>query len=397
MARGSVQDWAVTLLEMGILLSATALFLGRSLSWQWRWERTVLDGPLSVLTLLVLASAAASRHHRTSLWAVVLFLGYLLVFHLAVHLIRTRSSVRTTIRIILWTAVVVAAIGFLKGTGSPLVSWWVYEHENPLFRMSATFGNADHLAGYMEMVLLLALGSHLYPSKPAGGRSGWVLIAVLAATLLFTLSRGGWIGAIAGLYFLIIFHYRLSAESERRIAATLLVLISAVALVVLMSTPVAKRIRTFEHREKMPSLQGRMAVWRATIEMAKDHPIFGVGPGNYSNVFQRYQPHGAGARYFFAHNDYLHFLSELGLLLVPILVWTAVRFFRQGIRKLGSSSRLVVGTTLGAMSGIVAILVHSAGDFNLHIPANALLFVILAALVVSPEPGTDGPARRKLS
>jgi hypothetical protein len=44
--------------------------------------------------------------------------------------------------------------------------------------------------------------------------------------------------------------------------------------------------------------------------------------------------------------------------------------------------------TLGAMSGITAILVHSMFDFNLHIPANAILFTILAAIVVSPLPDT---------
>jgi hypothetical protein len=38
------------------------------------------------------------------------------------------------------------------------------------------------------------------------------------------------------------------------------------------------------------------------------------------------------------------------------------------------------------MSGITAILVHSIFDFNLHIPANAILFTVLAALVVSPIP-----------
>ena len=63
-----------------------------------------------------------------------------------------------------------------------------------------------------------------------------------------------------------------------------------------------------------------------------------------------------------------------------------IALYRKGFRKLKNPSRLVRGITLGAMSGITAILVHSISDFNLHIPANALLFAILAALVVAPLP-----------
>jgi RsiW-degrading membrane proteinase PrsW (M82 family) len=62
------------------------------------------------------------------------------------------------------------------------------------------------------------------------------------------------------------------------------------------------------------------------------------------------------------------------------------KFYKKGFHKLNNPSRLVRGITIGAMAGITAILVHSIGDFNLHIPANALLFSVLAALVVAPIP-----------
>ena len=39
------------------------------------------------------------------------------------------------------------------------------------------------------------------------------------------------------------------------------------------------------------------------------------------------------------------------------------------------------------MTGMVAILIHSTVDFNLLIPANALLFAVLAAIVAGPVPG----------
>jgi O-antigen ligase len=88
----------------------------------------------------------------------------------------------------------------------------------------------------------------------------------------------------------------------------------------------------------------------------------------------------------YAHNDYLHLTAELGLLLVPLLIFAIFAFYRKALTKLDNPSRLLRGITLGAVSGITAILFHSLLDFNLHIPANALLFTFLAAIVVAPRP-----------
>ena len=66
-----------------------------------------------------------------------------------------------------------------------------------------------------------------------------------------------------------------------------------------------------------------------------------------------------------------------------------IALYRKGFGKLKNPSRLVRGITLGAMSGITGILVHSFSDFNLHIPANALLFTVLAAFVAAPLPKTS--------
>ncbi|MBT3260299.1 MAG: hypothetical protein HN366_28175, partial [Deltaproteobacteria bacterium] len=74
---------------------------------------------------------------------------------------------------------------------------------------------------------------------------------------------------------------------------------------------------------------------------------------------------------------------------IPVIIWMIIALYRKGFKKLKNPSRLVRATTLGAMTGITAILFHSITDFNLHIPANAILFTVLAALVVAPLPVKD--------
>ena len=132
-----------------------------------------------------------------------------------------------------------------------------------------------------------------------------------------------------------------------------------------------------------------MIIWHGTLDMIKANFLIGTGPGTFAHIFPQFQPPGSTARFYQVHNDYLHFLAELGVFFVPLLGWMLFAVLNAGRKKMRSSSRQVWGITLGAMTGIIAILLHSLVDFNLHIPANAILFAVLAALVVA------GPKQQK--
>ena len=87
----------------------------------------------------------------------------------------------------------------------------------------------------------------------------------------------------------------------------------------------------------------------------------------------------------FAHQDYAQFAAETGLvgwILTPISIALFIMLAFRGLR-----SRLEQTTgwlQLGATAGVLAILVHSFWDFNLHIPANAAWFAVMAALAIIP-------------
>jgi tetratricopeptide (TPR) repeat protein len=95
-----------------------------------------------------------------------------------------------------------------------------------------------------------------------------------------------------------------------------------------------------------------------------------------------------------AHNDYLNALAEWGVLgtglvasawvllgLGVLKTWPSVRGKPKGLGEERNSSKLAL--VLGGSLGLTAILVHSAVDFNMHIPANAILAITLMALVSS--------------
>lgn len=280
-------------------------------------------------------------------------------------------------------------IGLLKNFGTNPFPWWDYDDARIRLisdSFLSTFGNRNHLAGYMEMAIPLVLGLLM-----TGYRGGGLFLLLYLTFIMFTalalsLSRGGWIGAAIGLSFMAVALITNRYFKRKVLLTAFIGGALALTFVVLSSTPIVERIRTFEEAENVPSFQGRVETWGGVIDMIQAHPLIGAGPGTFATVFTQYVPPGSASRFFYAHNDYLHFISEVGISLVGIMIWMIIALYGKGFKKLKDPSRMVRGITLGAMSGITAILIHSISDFNLNIPANALLFTILAALVVSPVP-----------
>ncbi|HWN99354.1 MAG TPA: O-antigen ligase family protein, partial [Blastocatellia bacterium] len=122
-------------------------------------------------------------------------------------------------------------------------------------------------------------------------------------------------------------------------------------------------------------------VWRDTLTMFANHPVLGVGLGAYETVYPMFT-HGNGYMVVqYAHNDYLQLLSDAGLAGGVVGVWFLVLLFRAIARGTRSPDPLMSGLALGCGGGIFSLLVHSLFDFNLQIPSNCLLFLLLAAVV----------------
>jgi O-antigen ligase len=134
-------------------------------------------------------------------------------------------------------------------------------------------------------------------------------------------------------------------------------------------------------------------MWTAAEQMWRDHFWWGVGPAHYDYRFREYRPESVQMSPDRAHNDYLNLLADWGAT-GGIIVLAGMVAFGAGLRKTwkyvrppendfgrGMSNRFAF--FLGASAGLFALAVHSVVDFNLHIPANAILGVTLLALLSS--------------
>jgi O-antigen ligase len=107
-----------------------------------------------------------------------------------------------------------------------------------------------------------------------------------------------------------------------------------------------------------------------------------LGTGTFASVYPVYETiNFEGMVLVHAHNDYLEYLSEWGLvgflLLAGAVLYIAVDSFRTWSKRRNPE---IKGLALGGIIAVFIMLIHSLTDFNLHIPANRLLFSVVLAL-----------------
>ena len=263
-------------------------------------------------------------------------------------------------------------------------------------RGAGTYICPNHTAGLFEMLLPLglayALTGRLKPvTRIVVGYAALVILAGLVATV----SRGGWVsGAVA----LLILSGVLAFHRTYRLPVLVLVVLVVGAGIYFVPRSMFLRVRFKQLAQAQE--QGRLKedmrvqVWQPAWRMWRDHPWWGVGPGHYDVRFRQYRPEVVQLSPYKAHNDYLNTLADWGLTGAGLLA-AVIGLLAWGVAKTWRAVRLGNGTlggksfsnkfalVLGVSAALAAILVHSVTDFNLQIPANAILAVTLAALLSS--------------
>jgi O-antigen ligase len=381
LARGTVQVWAISVAHFITLIMLTAYVLRVVFNPRPRWVKTPLDFPLIALFVLALISCFYSIELHSSLIALMKLANYIVVYFIIVNTIRQRDQVRRIAYTITIVGVFLALFGMIKYLGGVSPPWWDYDVKYK--GMVVTFGCKNHLAGYMEMAVPITIG------LLTAAKKGWAKalcgfsFLFLCVALTLSLSRGGWMSGLFALGFMFIVYLIKTKARHRGLMVTAVAITTVVVLTVLASIPVIERLETLTRGQDVPNWQARTAAWSGTLDLIRDHPFLGTGPGTFPIAFTPYRPVGVNARFLHTHNDYLHSISETGILTAGIILWLIVAAFWSGMRKIrATNSRLTLGITLGSLSGILAITVHSVVDFNLHIMANAILLTVLAGLLM---------------
>ena len=126
-------------------------------------------------------------------------------------------------------------------------------------------------------------------------------------------------------------------------------------------------------------------------------PWAGTGLGTIQTVFPAYETLYDGRVVNHSHNDYLEAVAETGLAGTACCAWFLAVLFYFSLRQLFQLDKpFAAALHLSGLVACVGFLVHSLVDFNLHIPANALLFFLMAHLAtgeIRPSPQANHGTR----
>ncbi|MFI5072956.1 MAG: O-antigen ligase family protein [Terriglobales bacterium] len=385
LAFGTVEVWSESILEAGAALLfiwwAILIFRNREIEIHWSVVYWPLLAFLGIATLQ-LAFGATAYPFLTRV-ALLKISACSLLFFLIGQAFRSRHDLRFLAWFLMCFAFGVAVFGIAQNFTSHYVLYWY----RPLTGGGNPFGpyvNRNDFAGLMELLAPVGLSLMLFrgvrsEQMPFVG----ILTVVPIVALLLTGSRGGILSFLFELGVLGLIVYVRRSRKSQVIPFALVLLIALLAIGWLGANRLLDRFSGYGAGELTANRRVTMLI--GTWHVFLDHPLIGCGLGTLVTVYPRYETDYDGRLVDHAHNDYVEVLAETGIAggicgLAFFFLW-----FREARTRLAQEqSSLSQAIHAGGITACAGMMVHSFVDFNLHLPANGLIFLAMIAMSTSP-------------
>jgi O-antigen ligase len=430
----SVYEWSVLVIELAALLMAGAYVLmkekppvNQALLRSSRWAPVFFGGfflfllvqvvPFPVFILKFLSPSAhqyktvygGSGGLKFASFSIIpsdsfqkgleLF-AYFLIGWLVFRTVHRRRQIFRLVTVLVGMGIFQALYGLFElSSKSPRLLFYRKVHN--LDSVTGTFVNRNHLSGYLEMIIPLAIGLIIARMDLFSlNRMSWrkkilrfsekglsvnlllgLGIVLMSIAIVYSKSRSGVF--ILVLVFVLLFgmgtlFFEKSGLQTKGTRGFLQVLF-VVILILSFGLGIDATLKRFALDNFLH--ERRPLYWAYALQMFSGHPLMGTGLGTFGALAPRLEGRSGPISIGHAHNDYLEYLSELGvlgsvllfggILSMIVISWRAWRSRRHPEVK---------GLALGGLVALSAILVHSLTDFNLHIPANMVLFSVILPL-----------------
>jgi len=320
--------------------------------------------------------------------------AYVLVFFLALLLIRTQNRLRTLASVIILSGLFQAAFGSIMTLSDLHYGFFIKAVSN---NVTGTFISRTHLAGYLVMCLSVGIGIMIANLDDTVGYSFRqrvvqtlkllmslklrlrLYLVIMVIALVLTHSRMGNASFFVSLIIAGGIGLLLSRHATRN---TIILLVSLIVIdIMIVGTwfgleHVVERIEqtSFEVEQRDEAIIYALEQWR-------DYKLTGSGLGSFYTVFPKYRKKDIEGYFDHTHNDYLEFGTETGIigigLLGLVVVWSLLLAL---ITQYKTTNPLMRGISFAVIMSIIAMLMHATVDFNLQIPSNAATFILILAM-----------------
>jgi O-antigen ligase len=270
----------------------------------------------------------------------------------------TDRKIKTLLKTLAISAIIISLFGILQYFIAPLIYHGDKLSQTPTghFRVSGGFSHYLTFGNYFAILASLIIGMAPYQENRSTRILFYLSFALTALATILTYSSGP-IGALLFGMFL----FAMSLGRIKRIAIVSGLVIFAIIMII-FAPLVLEEIKRTLIMEKTGSYDGsRLAIWRTSGRMIEKHPIFGVGQGNYDNLYMQYADSSNTKKFSHAHNDLINIAAYAGLPgaafflgLWVIIIWQMFKFITQD-----GAPPLFRGVAIGTLLGSLVFLFTS--------------------------------------
>ncbi|MCS6859641.1 MAG: O-antigen ligase family protein [Abditibacteriales bacterium] len=334
--------------------------------------------PHLLFALCWLLAAWQSPYPRLAIEGGFQQLWYLLLFFLALAYARRPGNAAMLVSGLLIATTVLV----LWGAGQ-YIAWWLEPQRDVSAGgqrvIRATLNSHNDFAGYMVLLLPLSLFASLNANN-----GGWRLFVHRARTLLMlacvvlTYSRAGWLGAIVAVAVYVALGLRASGNSPAPPSPYAPILLHsrfllgclAVVLIAFSCSPQRVAVQRITGAVSQPAadmgVSGRRMIWRNTLEMIAQRPVWGWGAHLFPLVYPQFVRQDEQRELtFHAHNLFLQYAAEAGIAAALLFVLLVASTLKRAWSKTAPSHPLKIPLT----AGVVAYLIYSLFNCCEAIPA----------------------------
>jgi O-antigen ligase len=381
LAFGAVEPWAIFIVEVcAALLFLERLWRVSSARDPFAWQ------PLYPAMLWLCFVGFAQLVFATSVYAWITrselkgLLCLVMLFFAACQIFTDYPPIKLFFHVLAYAGFAIAVFALVQQFAGNGKMYWVrtIQHGGSFL---GPYVNKNHYAGLIEMLFPLGL----FLAFSTKGIEKRVLLSfvsvVMAGSIFVSGSRGGIIACV--LQLLLIAALFSTTRRQRNGKYWVGAVLAAVFVLIwwLNDRQLAERLLTLRDPLSGATSGNRLQILRDSLPLIRQHPWIGSGLGTFPTVYPAFRSFYSELWMNAGHNDYLQLIVETGLAGALSLLWFFWVYISRFRQRLKDWQHLQSATLrMGALVSCAGLLIHSALDFNLHIPANACLFFVLCAI-----------------
>ncbi|MCK5849009.1 MAG: O-antigen ligase family protein [Caldisericia bacterium] len=296
-------------------------------------------------------------------------------FFLVINTPMSKKEIRGFLFLVVLGGVVCALYGiyqYLVGVATP-PNWVDKDLEFGLSRAFSFLGSPNAFSAYCVMIAPVALGFAFQPKLKASHKLFfWGLFLLLVGGLVSSLTRASWLAFIPALCL-----FMLMIKKGKYIFLVLI----AVVITVIFVPPIQQRFSTLfsEQYQQKSASGGRTYRWSLALDLTRQKPFFGEGPGSYGGaVAYRYQEFNG----LYSDNYYLEILSNYGFLGFIAFLFILILLLKNLTISFQNASKndkiLIAGVICGSVSLFINMYTENLWEI---VPLSVVLWFMVACAI----------------